>query len=76
MHLSTFIIYFCYQFVPVFEREVSGVAKSKGVELTSGFSALELFRKINDSYQPCVEMLEAATRVKQRGEIVLTPRLY
>ncbi|XP_064405260.1 bifunctional epoxide hydrolase 2-like isoform X2 [Halichondria panicea] len=55
------------QFVPVFEREVCGVARSKGVELKSGFSALELFRKINNNYQPCVEMLEAATRVKQRG---------
>ncbi len=46
------------------------VAMSKGVELYKGFSAMELFKKINNSYRPCEEMFEAVVRVKQSGESV------
>ncbi len=46
---------------------MSAVAAAKGVELTNGFSAMELFKKINTSYQPCEKMFEAVARVKQSG---------
>ncbi len=56
------------QFIPVFEQEVSAVAAAKGVELTNGFSAMELFKNIDTNYLPCEEMFEAVARVKQSGE--------
>ena len=56
------------QFVPVFDREVSAMARSEGVGLINGFSTLELFKRISDSYQPCWEMMEAAYKLRQRGK--------
>lgn len=59
----------CSQFIPVFEQELQTLATSRGTELSRGFSALELFKRIAVGYNLCVEMMEAAQTIKNSGKL-------
>ena len=57
------------QFFPEFEKECHELASSRGVAITRGFSARELFQKISTGARPFPEMIAAVKTLKEAGGV-------